>query len=299
MASYNVNSLPSYVDQSRSELIAKAVIGAKTAGLFTLMTGVKGDTALNLISSDVNFQDGTTCGWSDNGETTLSQRVLSPRAIKVNMSICDKNLLDKWANYLVRVEANKTDADLPFEKEFVDDVIKNVNAKIEKMIWQNASGTAPNFNGIINILKESNAVKVTQDVNADVYGALKAGIAALPAEVLDKDDLVAFISISQYNLFMQQLVEKNLYHYNPGNGENEFYFPGTTVKVIGVPGLNGANEAVIGSLSNFFYGTNLVDGTEIFDLWYSKDNREFRLAIEFTAGTQVAWPEEIVIVTLG
>ena len=35
---------------------------------------------------------------------------------------------------------------------------------------------------------------------------------------------------------------------------------------------------------------------EKFDLWYSKDNQEFRLAINFNAGVQVAFPDEIVLV---
>jgi len=34
---------------------------------------------------------------------------------------------------------------------------------------------------------------------------------------------------------------------------------------------------------------------EMFDLWYSQDNREFRLAIEFTAGTQIAFPKEVAV----
>lgn len=294
MASYNVNALPAYVDQTRSELIAKSVIGAKSAGLFTLFTGVKGDTALNLINTDITFGDGSTCGWDDAGEATLSQRTLKPAALKVNMSICDKNLLSKWANYLVRVEANKTDADLPFEQEFVDDVIKNVNAKIEEMIYQ-GDGTGNSFEGLLKILGDASAPTAT---GTGAYAAIGAAIAKLPGAVLGKEDVVVLVGMDQYNLFMQDLVAKNYFHYNPGNGENEYLFPGTNVKVIGVNGLNGTSKVVAGSLSNLFYGTNLEDGTEVFDLWFSKDNREFRLAIEFTAGVQVAWPEEVVLGTI-
>ena len=34
---------------------------------------------------------------------------------------------------------------------------------------------------------------------------------------------------------------------------------------------------------------------ETFDLWYSKDNQEFRLAVKFNAGVQVAFPDEVVL----
>lgn len=297
--SYNVQALPNYVDQNRPDLIAKSVIGAKSAGLFNLQTGVKGPTALNLISSEIEFGDGSTCGWNEAGQTSLSQAVLTPRALKINMSICDKTLLSKWANYLVKVEANKLDSDLPFEQYFIDDVLKNVKAGVEKMIYQgdSANTNAVEFDGLIKILTAGSPVTVSGTASESAYDFIKKVAAAMPASILDKEDLVILVPMSMYVSYIQDLVTANLYHYNPGNGENEYKLPGTNIRVIGVNGLNNTatnDYAIGGSLSNIFYGTNLEDGDEIFDLWYSKDNREFRLAIEFTAGVQVAFDDEIV-----
>lgn len=302
MATFNVTALPDYVEQHREELIAEAVISAKSADLFTLQTGIKGPTALNLIDTDVVFGDGSTCGWNNSGETSLSQRILTPRALKVNMSICDKNLLSKWANYLVRVAADKTDADMPFEQEFVEGVIKNVKAGIEKMIYQGdstATGTTE-FDGLIKILSATgeSTINTTAASSVSAYAFLKQVAAQIPAAVLEKDDKVILVSTPMYNAFMQDLVTANLYHYNPGDGANEYMLPGTDIKVIAVNGLNDTETydyAIAGSLSNLFYGVDLQGGEEIFDLWYSKDNREFRFAIEFVAGVQVAYPQEIVL----
>lgn len=299
--SYNVSALPNYVDQLRPELIAKAVIGAKSAGLFTLQTGIKGPTALNLISSNVVFGDGAACGWTESGATSLSQAVLTPRALKINMSICDKTLLAKWANYLVKVQANKLDSDLPFEEYFIDDVIKNVKAGIEKMIYQgDTTGEGVQFDGLLKILQASgNTTIVTTGASSVTsYNFIKQVASQMPASILDRDDLVILVSMPMYVDFIQNLVSANLYHYNPGNGDNEYLLPGTNIRVIGVNGLNDTasyDYVIAGSLSNMFYGTNLEDGEEIFDLWYSKDNREFRLAIEFVAGVQVAFQNEIVL----
>lgn len=310
MGTFNVNALPDYVEQHREELIAEAVMSAKSADLFTLQTGIKGPTALNLINTEVVFGDGSECGWADSGETSLSQRILTPKALKVNMSICDKNLLSKWANYLVRVAANKTDADMPFEQEFVEGVIKQVKAKIEKMIYQGDPEAAdeetgiyldPNsFTGLIKILTASGESTITTTAASSVsaYAFLKQVAAKIPAAVLEKDDKVILVSAPMYNAFMQDLVSANLYHYNPGDGANEYLLPGTDIKVIAVNGLNdtaGYDYAIAASLSNLFYGVDLQGGEEIFDLWYSKDNREFRFAIEFVAGVQVAYPQEIVL----
>ena len=303
--SYNVTALPDYVDQHRAELIAKAVLTAKSADLFTLLTGVKGPTALNRISSEVVFGDGAACGWTESGSTSLTQRVLTPKALKVNMSICDKTLLSKWANYLVRVEAGKTDRDLPFEEEFTADVIKGVKAGIEKMIYQGDSTSTGSveFDGLLKILTASGSsvVEASAASSATAYAFIKAVAAQFPATILDKDDLVILVSMPTYNEYMQDLVTANLYHYNPGDGENEYKLPGTNIRVIGVNGLNNAAEdyAIGGSLSNIFYGVNLEDGDEIFDLWYSKDNREFRFVIEFVAGVQVGFDDEVVLGTRG
>lgn len=299
--SYNVSALPNYVDQLRPELIAKAVIGAKSAGLFTLQTGIKGPTALNLISSNVVFGDGAACGWTESGATSLSQAVLTPRALKINMSICDKTLLAKWANYLVKVQANKLDSDLPFEEYFIDDVIKNVKAGIEKMIYQgDTTGEGVQFDGLLKILQASgNTTIVTTGASSVTsYNFIKQVASKMPDSILDREDLVILVSMPMYVDFIQNLVTANLYHYNPGNGDNEYLLPGTNIRVIGVNGLNDTSSydyVIAGSLSNMFYGTNLEDGEEIFDLWYSKDNREFRLAIEFVAGVQVAFQNEIVL----
>lgn len=292
--SYNVNALPDYVEQKREELIAKSVLGAKTAAMLTLQTGVKGQTALNLINTEVTFGNGYECGWNEEGQSTLSQRILEPAALKVNMGICDKNLLKKWAGYLVRVEAGKTDRDLPFEKEFIDGVLADVKAKLEKMIWT-GDGNGNSFKGFLNILQSDGALTIED--NGDRSRFIWNMIERLPAEVYAASDTVVFIGEDEYRIFMHELVDRNLYHYDPNNGEDGIYYPGTHVRVIAVPGLNGTKKAVAGRLSNMFYGTNLEDGEEIFDLWYSKDNREFRLAIEFIAGVQVAYPNEIVLGT--
>lgn len=297
--SYNVQALPDYVEQNRPDLIAKAVIGAKSADLFSLISGVKGPTALNLIGTEIEFGDGSTCGWDEAGTTSLSQAILTPRALKINMSICDKVLLSKWANYLVKVQANKTDRDLPFEEEFIDSVIANVKAGVEKMIYQGDSTNtnAVEFDGLIKILTNGSPIAPSFTSGGSAYDFVKAIAAAMPAEILDKDDLVVLVGMDLYNEYIQDLVTANLFHYDPANGDNGYMIPGTKIKVIGVNGLNGTNKGIGASLSNLFYGCNLQDGDEIFDLWFSKDNREFRLAIEFIAGVQVAYDTEVVFGT--
>lgn len=291
--SINVSALGAYVEEKRLPLISKTLLGAKTAGMMTLQSGVKSKTALNLIGTEVEFGDGSACGWNEAGESTLSQRFIEPVALKVNMSFCDKALLDKWANYEVLVAANRKT--LPFEEDFVNGVIDSVAEKIEGLIFVGDSSNANEFDGLVKILKADGAQTVSFVGGTSAYNKVKAMYAALPAAIKMKDDAVIFVDPSDYAEFVQDLVAANLYHFEPEFGDGTHYLPGTRVRVIAASGLVGSGKMVAGRLSNMFYGCDSADDASAFDLWYSKDNREFRLAIEFTAGVQVAYPDEMVI----
>ena len=300
MANPIVTSLPAYVEQQRLPLIAKSVLGAKTAALLTLQTGVKGPTAINLIATDVEFGDGKACGWSSKGSTSLTQRTINPAILKVNTEFCDGNLIGKWAQSQVRIAAGVQT--IPFEEEFTEGIVNGVKAAIEKMIWQGDSANAGGkveFDGLLKILKgEANVVKVTEAAGTDAYTAIKAVHAAIPAEAY-KEDTVIFVGADLFREYIQTLVEKNLYHFNPNDAEGEYVLPGTAVRVIGVDGLNGTDKIVAGRLSEMFYGTDLEGDDEMFKLWYSDDNQEFRFALRCAAGVNVAFPDHIVLGQIG
>ena len=120
----------------------------------------------------------------------------------------------------------------------------------------------------------------------------------MPEEVVSKDDAVILVGAGIFRQFIQELVSANLYHFEPNSAAGEYKLPGTELRVISVNGLNGVadSDVIIGArLSNLFYATDLQGDEEKFELWYSQDNREFRLAIEFIAGVQYAYGDEIVL----
>lgn len=295
----NVSSLTAYVDEQRLPLIRKAVLAPKSADLFNLQTGVKSKAALNLLTTEVVFGDGASCGWNQAGTNTLSQREIEVGKVKVNMSFCDRTLLDYWAGYQVRVAAGKET--LPFEEAFVADIIDHVNAEVEKAIWQGDTGVSGNlgiFDGLLKILDEEQDVITKAAVSGnniaqEVYDAY----ANIPLEVLH--DAVIYMGEDTFRSYVGELNSENLYHYDPKVDEGmTLIMPGTSTRIYGVPGLNGTKKIVAGAKNNFFYGTDLEGDQETFDLWYSKDNQEFRLAIKFNAGVQVAFPDQIVVKTV-
>ena len=292
--SLNLNSLPSYVEQRRLPLIAEAVLKAKSASLFNLQTDIKSSAVVNLVSVAPILQDGG-CGWNNQGEATLSQRVIETGLMKINQSFCEKDFLKYWTGYEVKVGVGSET--LPFEEYFTSLIVDAVKANIEKMIWQgdkdSSDANLNKFDGMIKILNSADGVTKLTNTGKTAYEAIKAVYLAIPEKVLDK--AVIFVGADKFRSFMQEMVEKNYFHYSADNANEEFILPGTNTKVIAVNGLNGTNKIIAGNAENFFYGCDMMGDEEKFEMWYSKDNQEFRLAISFNAGVQVAFPDEVVV----
>ena len=291
----NVSTLSNYVEEKRLPLIAKSFLRGRTVDLIQLETGVLQDTALNLVSASVEFGDGASCGWNATDGVALSQRILKPTFLKVNQVFCDKDLLKKWASYEVKLAAGREQ--LPFEEKFMEEIANAINESIEKLVWQGDSSHTNEPDGFLKILETggSGVVSVTWTAGTSAYNKIKAVYNKIPANIVDKEDTVIFVGEETYREYIQDLVAANLYHFSPDYKAGEYMVPGTSVRVIAVNGLNSTGKIVAGRLSNFFYGVGAEDDKDTFDFWYSKDNREFRLAAYFAIAVQIAYPNEIVL----
>lgn len=291
-----INTLPDYVQQERLPLISKAVLGAKSVSMFTPQSGIKTSGNLNLLSTDVKFQDGLTCGFTDAGTSTLSARVLNTGNIKINMEYCDREMLEKWTQYNLSVAAGKES--LPFEQEFVNGVLADIQAKVEKAVWQGdtASGdeNLKRFDGLLKIAEADNSVNDVVITGASAYDDIMAVYNAIPEEVLD--GAVIFVGADTYRKFGNELVAKNLYHFDSTYASGEVYLPGTDTKVVKVNGLNGTGKIFAARPSDLFVGFDMRDDAEQFDFWYSKDSQSFKLVVKFNIGVQYSFSE---FVTLG
>lgn len=288
-----VTSLPAYVEQHKTDLIAKSVLDGRTVNYVNLLTEVVGPTSLNLVDTDVVLQDGSDCGFSDAGTTTLSQRILTPAVLKVNTTFCPKNLLKTYAQYEVKLGAGRET--LPFEDKFTQGIVDGVKAQIEKLIWQGDATKTAEFDGYLTILNA--ATDTIKDTATGASKKIEAAVLKLPAEIIEKEDTVIFVGEDTYRQYILDLVNANLYHYEPAYGQGVYLVPGTNIRVISVNGLNGTGKVVAGRLSNFYYGVDMANDNESFDLWFSKDDQIFKLAINFSAGAQIAYPDQVVVIS--
>ena len=276
-------------------------MGAKSAKLFTLETDVKDSKALTLLATDVAFGDGGSCGWDDAGSQTLSQRIIKVGKLKVNMSFCEREMLSKWMGSEVRVAAGAES--LPFEETFTSELINSINEAVETAIYQgdteSSNANLKHFDGLLKILgAEAGVVDVDAASESTALDKVREVYYAIPEKAFTRGEVVILVGMDTFRGLVGNMVDKNLYHYNPGTPEGEVVLPGTNCRVIGVNGLNGTKKAIAASLKNIYFGTDMLNDMETFKLWYSDDNQEFRLAVKFNAGVQVAFPDEVVLATL-
>lgn len=289
-------SLPAYVEQNAEQLLAKSVLGAATLSHIGVQTGIKTTASINLLNTDVEFGDGSSCGFDSKGSQEITQRMIETGLIKVNMSFCEKNLLGKYTEKLVKIGA--TQEELPFEEFLVNEVLKSIAMNLDKAVWQGDKASDDEnlnkFDGLLKIMgADSKVVKVEQAEGVSAYEKIKAVYMAIPEQVID--NAVIFVGADTYRAYIADLVSANLYHYNPENGVDGYMIPGTNVRVIKVNGLNGTGKIVAGRPDHFIYGTDLESNAETFDFFYSKDNREFRLVVEWNSGVNYAFSDEVVL----
>lgn len=290
-----MNTLTAYVEQRRLPLISAATLGAKSAKMFNLQTGIKTSAALNLLATDVKFGDGLSCGWSETGTQSLTQRVLNTGNVKINMAYCDRTMLKYWTQFAVRQAAGEES--LPFEEQFINEVIKNTQAAVEKAIWQGDT-TSDDVNlkvtdGLLKIAKNDASVNKVTIQGTSAYDDIMAVYMAIPAKVLD--GAVIFVGEDKYREFTKELMEKNLFHYDGAYSNGEIFVPGTNVKVVAVSGLNGTGKIFAARPEDIYFGTDMEGDEEKFDFWYSKDSQEFRLVIKFNFGVQYSFSDQVVL----
>lgn len=290
-----VSGLSSYVEQNRLPLISKVVLEGKTIGMLQKQLGIKTTANLNILSLDPTIASGASCGFSAGNAPTLTERALATGQMKVNLEICPRTLLGKWAEYQVRLGAGQDV--LPFEEEVIAELIKGINKKMEALVWKGATSTysgTDQFNGFTTIAaNDSSVTKNTISSGATAFDAVKQTYDGMTDEMLEEG--VIFVDPAIYRAFISDLVALNLYHYNPNDGvEGEIKYPASNVRVISTPGLASTKKLFATTLKNLYYGTDLMDNMETVDVWFSKDDDVFRVKVAWNAGVQYAFSDLVI-----
>ena len=311
-----VSTLTDYAKENEALLVTSSVLGSKTATLIksqgNVLVGVKSSEKIGIMDTDAFFQDDSDCGFNASGTTTFTQRSVTVGKIKVQEALCPKGLESKYLQKAL--SAGSMYDSIAFAADYTSRKSAKIASQLETAIWTgdtgSANGNLNKFDGFAKLVAAASASVIHANASG-YYGsplAASAGITsgvvvavidavykAIPAQIVDKDDVAIFVGNDVFRTYTIALKNSNLFNYTfDGQATGELTLPGTTIKVIAVQGLNGTSKIYAGRISNLFIGTDLLNEEEQFELLHDPYAMNIKFMAAFKFGVQFAFPDELV-----
>lgn len=290
----NVTALPEYVAQRSDELLIRAMTESPTLKHIGRRLGVKHKEVINFLDSTVTFQDGSTCGFNPTGSDTFSQRILEVKPIKVNKQWCPQVFLPVYLNQQLEIAAGRET--LPAEAKIVESNLSEIREELEKLIWN--GDTTLGISGLLAQLKaETGTIDVSVAAGSTASQIIDATYQAIPDEVFVRGDVTIFVNPTIYRQYISEQNATCCANRDIINAaaESIVLVGDSRVRIVPVPGLIGFNGAVAVYGENLVYGTDIEDSQAIYKLWFSDDDDVFKFKVLFNAGTQIIYPDEVVL----
>jgi len=287
--------------------ISAALKQANSLDYLTLIENIKYKSNVQKMAGTGALVVDATCDFTDSGTLALTERVLEPRNLQINLDLCKSTLLDSWEALQMRAGAGA-----PPPASFDDYVISYMGEIIaqqtEESIW-NGAGATGDFQGFMNtngylMPTGANAdATVTQDAASGAYTAaniianlqgLTESMATNISAVLRKDDLHIYMSPKTYALYISAVSTLGYVNAYNMNGDYAPVFEGYKIAVC-----NGMldNQLIAAEKSNLFFGTDLLsDATRItlMDMAALDGSDNMRLVARYSAGVQSGVGADIV-----
>jgi len=273
------------------------LLSAKTLdeGAVSILPNIKYKAAMK-VGAFSDLVRSADCDFDSSTSTlTLTEKVLTPSEMQVNLQICRKELHQDWEAAQMGFSAFD---ELP--PLFSDYVIARVAAEVanatETSIWSGSAGEG-SFDGLVTLAAaDTDVVDVvgTTITAGNVIDELAKVVDAIPSGVYGKEDLTIYISqhvAKKYIAAQAALGYRELYNV----GQTEMNFQG--IKLFATGGL-GDNTIVAAQASNLFFGTGLLDDrneVKVIDMADLDGSQNVRVVMRYTAGVQIGVGSDVVL----
>lgn len=274
------------------------------------------------------IQSDTGCGFSASGSVAITDKVIDPQRLKINVEQCESQF-----EQTVIAEALKSGVDrADLQGTVVEEIILNAVARgmrndLVKVAWFSDAASSHslygNLEGYFERILDSGFGGYTLDLNssatyesADVlatdgaYSAFKTLFSNMPAAMRSKKgELVAYTTSSVYDNLLATLEQTGT---DSGlsritDGVSQLSFRG--IKIVDMSlwdtsladtsanpnsAAIGSNAIVISQPSNFIVGTDVSDPSAEMSVWYEKKDEKYYLSSKFLFGTQIISDEMVV-----
>jgi hypothetical protein len=298
-----------YAGEFAGKYIAAALLSARTLDnkYITIMPNVKYKSVIQKIAVD-SIVNNASCDFATSGTVALTERILEPKELQVNLELCKQEFVDSWEALQLGYSAFDS-----IPANFTDFLVSYVGGKVaeatEVSIWQGNSATNGQFQGIYNELSSSvvaggaNAPVTSSQsgsiTSANVLEDLNALVDAIPNTIYGKEDLLIYVPTNVAKAYQQALaggsIGANGWNNQMNVGEKPFNFNG--IEIVLCPGLP-ASSMVAAQKSNLFFGTGLMSDqnmVKVLDMEDLDGSQNFRIIMRYTADTTYGIGNEVVI----
>ena len=315
-----------YAGEFAGQYIAAALLSAKTLDnkYVEIHPNVKFKEVIQKLDVSGIVQD-ASCDFVTSGSVALSERILEPKELQVNLELCKQEFVDSWQAMQLGFSAFDT-----IPATFNDYLISYVGGKVAEVTEQNIwAGTNVNgqFTGFQSLLSASvaagttvvsGAITVSTGVipafsgstliggqpisgsitSANVIAKLNDIVNSIPDAVYGKEDLLLYVGTGVAKAYQTALgggsVGANGYNNQLTVGEKPYNFNG--IDIVMCPGMS-ANKVVAAQKSNLFFGTGLLSDyneVKVLDMSNIDGSQNYRIVMRFTSGVQFGIAQDIV-----
>lgn len=318
----SLNSLTTtYAGEFAGQYISAALLSGNTLaqGAITIKPNVKYQEVIKKLDLTDSLT-AATCDFTLSADkVTLTERILTPTELQVNLQLCKKDFRSDWEAIQMGYSAYDQ---LP--PSFADFLIGQVAAKVaetvEHTIWAgDTAGTYALFDGFVKKIEAASGV---QDVTgttitaSNVITELGKVVDAIPNSLYGKEDLIIYVpqnvarayvrALGGFSTVTLQEAAANVSITDVGangvGGQGTQWYNGgglsfDGVKIFVANGL-AANTIVAAEKSNLFFGTGLLadhNEVKVIDMADIDGSQNVRMVMRATAGVEFGIAEDIVL----
>jgi hypothetical protein len=301
-----------YAGEFAGQYIAAALLSARTLDnkLIEIHPNVKYKEVIQKLDVSGIVQD-ASCDFVTSGSVALSERILEPKELQVNLQLCKQEFVDSWEALQLGYSAFDT-----IPANFNDYLISYVGGKVaeatEQNIWQgtNTNGSFTGFETLFSasiaaggatavLAAKSGSIVISGSVtSANVLSVMNSVLDTVPAAVYGKQDLLFYVGTGVAKAYQQALSGQpagvNGWNNQMNVGEKPFNFNG--VEIVLCPGMS-ASKIVAAQKSNLFFGTGLLSDyneVKVLDMANIDGSQNYRIIMRFTSGVQFGIGQDIV-----
>jgi len=293
------NITTTYAGEFAGKYVSAALLSGNTIanGLIEVKPNVKFKEVLKRVSID-GITANATCDFSDTSTLDLTEKILEPKELQVNLELCKTPFQSDWEAVSMGYSAHDN---LPktFSDYFIGHIAAKVAEKTEQDIWSGTAG-AGSFDGFATLLAADADLPAAQEVTgasvtaANVLVELGKVADAIPNALFGSEDLYIYVAQNVFRAYKRALAATNGSIQGNNQDINIEYFDG--IKVVMANGLAN-NTMVAAEKSNLFFGTGLISDhneVKVLDMSNLDGSKNVRFIMRYTAGVQYAVVEDIV-----